>query len=137
MSDYVLRTNAVSKKYGNIYALENVSLSIKRGQVYGLIGLNGSGKTTFMRGIMGLISLNSGEVELFGETKKAALNKNRRRIGQCIETPALHPDRTAAQNLHIQQLLAGVYDKNIITKTLEVVGLTDTANKKAKHSPSA
>ncbi|MCQ6559964.1 ATP-binding cassette domain-containing protein [Paenibacillus mendelii] len=47
MSEYVLRTRDTSKKYGNTYAIQNVSVEIKRGQIYGLIGLNGAGKTTF------------------------------------------------------------------------------------------
>lgn len=133
MSAYILRTRGMSKQYGGTYALDNVSIEIKRGQVYGLIGLNGSGKTTFMRCIMGLIALSAGEVELFGTTDKKELQKNRRRIGQCIESPAIHPNRTAKQNLHIQQLIAGISDKPAIGRTLDVVGLSDVADKKSKH----
>ncbi|MCL2605621.1 MAG: ATP-binding cassette domain-containing protein [Defluviitaleaceae bacterium] len=123
----------MSKKYGGTYALDDINIEIKRGQVYGLIGLNGSGKTTFMRGIMGLIALNAGEVELFGKTGRKKLQRERCRIGQCIETPALHPNRTAKQNLRIQQLIAGITDNTAINKTLDMVGLSDVAGKKTKH----
>ena len=84
MSEYVLRTRAICKKYGDTYAVENVNLDIKRGQIYGLIGLNGAGKSTFMRAVTGLISLSSGEVELFGKSGAKELERCRRRIGQNI-----------------------------------------------------
>ena len=132
MSDYVLRTRAMSKKYGNSFALENVSLDIKRGHVYGLIGLNGAGKTTFMRGVMGLITLTAGEVELFGKMGKRELEWNRRRIGQCIESPAINPNMTAEQNLNVQRIMAGVTDKDAVGKALKTVGLEDTGKKNSK-----
>lgn len=94
MSEYVLRTRDISKKYGEAYALNNVSIEIKRGQIYGLIGLNGAGKTTFMRAVAGLVSLTGGEVELFEQTGERALQQGRRRIGQSIETPAFYPNMT-------------------------------------------
>ncbi|HYF94321.1 MAG TPA: ATP-binding cassette domain-containing protein [Symbiobacteriaceae bacterium] len=133
MSEYVLRTRNLSKRYGDAYAIDNVSVEIKRGQIYGLIGLNGAGKTTFMRAVTGLTPLTSGEVELFGQTGEGALQRARRRIGQSIETPALYPNLTAEENLEIQRIIGGVPDKGAIIKTLEVVGLADTGKKKAKN----
>ncbi|MEV5029556.1 ATP-binding cassette domain-containing protein [Paenibacillus sp. LPE1-1-1.1] len=133
MSEYVLRTRDTSKKYGDAYAIQNVSVEIKRGQIYGLIGLNGAGKTTFMRAVCGLVSLTGGELELFGQTGENALRLGRRRIGQSIETPAIYPNMTAEQNLEIQRIMAGVPDKGAVAKTLEIVGLGDTGTKKAKN----
>lgn len=133
MSEYVLRTRDICKKYGDAYALQNVSVEIKRGQIYGLIGLNGAGKSTFMRAVCGLVSLTSGEVELFGQTGEKALARGRRRIGQSIETPAIYPNMTAEQNLEIQRMISGVPDKDTVKKTLETVGLADTGKKKAKN----
>lgn len=133
MSEYVLRTKDISKKYGDTYAIKNVSVEIKRGQIYGLIGLNGAGKTTFMRSVVGLISVTGGEVELFGQTGEQALQRGRRRIGQIIETPAVYPNMTAEQNLTIQCILAGVPDKGVIKQTLDLVGLADTGKKKANN----
>jgi ABC-2 type transport system ATP-binding protein len=133
MSEYVLRAREISKKYGNAYAIQNVSVEIKRGQIYGLIGLNGAGKTTFMRAVVGLISLTDGEVELFGQTGEKALQRGRRRIGQSIETPAFYPNMTAEQNLEIQRIMAGVPDQGAVNQTLHLVGLADTGKKKARH----
>lgn len=132
MSEYILRTRDISKIYGDSYALENVSIDIKRGQIYGLIGLNGAGKSTFMRAVMGLISLNSGEVELFGETSEKELARGRQRIGQSIETPALYPNMNAIENLEAHRIMSGISDKDAVKKTLDVVGLAYTGKKKAK-----
>jgi ABC-2 type transport system ATP-binding protein len=68
MGEYILRTKDLSKKYESVYAIENINVEIKQGQIYGLIGLNGAGKSTFIRAVTGLITITSGEVELFGKS---------------------------------------------------------------------
>jgi ABC-2 type transport system ATP-binding protein len=133
MTEIVLRAAGVTKRYGPAYALQNVNLEIKRGQIYGLIGLNGAGKTTFMRAVMGLISLDSGRLELFGEDSAGGLRKERRKIGQSIETPALYPHMTAAQNLEIQRIIGGVPEKSAVAKTIQIVGLAETGRKKTRN----
>jgi ABC-2 type transport system ATP-binding protein len=133
MKSFVLQTYNISKRYGNVLALDNVNLQIEEGQIYGLIGLNGSGKSTFMRIVCGLISATNGEVELFGQLGEKALQKERIKIGQSIETPALYPDLNAVQNLDIQRILVGISDKSTVKKTLETVGLEDTGKKLVKN----
>lgn len=132
-SDTILCTKSISKKYSDTYALSDINIKIERGQIYGLIGLNGAGKSTFMRIIAGLISPTSGEVELFGHSGEKGLRLCRRRIGQSIETPALFPGMTATENLEIQRIISGTPEKSSVKKTLELVGLSDTGNKKAKN----
>ena len=132
MKTVVLQTYNISKKYRTVTALDNVNLQIEKGQVYGLIGLNGSGKSTFMRIVCGLISATNGHIELFGESGENALQKQRSKIGQSVETPALYPDLTAVQNLEIQRIIGGIRDKSVIKKTLETVGLEDTGKKLAR-----
>lgn len=130
--DAVLRTTALSKKYGGAFAIDDINVDIRCGQIYGLIGLNGAGKTTFMRIVTGLAFATRGEVELFGRTGAAALGQERRRSGQSIETPALYPHMTAHENLEVQRILAGVRDRSVTPKTLDVVGLAATGRKAAK-----
>jgi ABC-2 type transport system ATP-binding protein len=108
LSEYVLRTRDFGKRYGDAFAIEDLSVEIKRGQIYGPIGLIGAGKTTYMRAVTGLISLTGGEVELFGQTGERALRSGRRRIGHSIETPAIYPEMTAEQNLEVQRIVADV-----------------------------
>lgn len=128
-NETVLKATGITKKYGAAKALDKVSIEIKRGMIYGLIGENGAGKSTFMRTIMGLISIDEGSIELFG-TKD--LQAARRRMGQSIETPALYPELTARDNLRIQAANGGVSDREI-EDLLKMMRLENTGKKKAKN----
>lgn len=132
MSDVILKATNVSKTYGKQKALHHVSIEIKRGMIYGLIGENGAGKSTFMRAVMGLISVDGGEIELFGETGMKGLQQARRRMGQSIETPALYPELTARENLQVQAANGGVGERGI-DDLLCLVNISDTGKKKAKN----
>ncbi|MDO2410357.1 ATP-binding cassette domain-containing protein [Enterococcus faecium] len=128
-NETVLKATGITKKYGAAKALDKVSIEIKRGMIYGLIGENGAGKSTFMRTIMGLISIDEGSIELFGTTD---LQAARRRMGQSIETPALYPELTARDNLRIQAANGGVSDREI-EDLLKLMRLENTGKKKAKN----
>ncbi|MDT6382430.1 ATP-binding cassette domain-containing protein [Enterococcus faecium] len=128
-NETVLKATGITKKYGAAKALDKVSIEIKRGMIYGLIGENGAGKSTFMRTIMGLISIDEGSIELFGTTD---LQAARRRMSQSIETPALYPELTARDNLRIQAANGGVSDREI-EDLLKMMRLENTGKKKAKN----
>ncbi|HGV8421319.1 ATP-binding cassette domain-containing protein [Enterococcus faecium] len=128
-NETVLKATGITKKYGAAKALDKVSIEIKRGMIYGLIGENGAGKSTFMRTIMGLISIDEGSIELFGTTD---LQAARRRMGQSIETPALYPELTARDNIRIQAANGGVSDREI-EDLLKMMRLENTGKKKAKN----
>ncbi|EGP5101754.1 ATP-binding cassette domain-containing protein [Enterococcus faecium] len=128
-NETVLKATGITKKYGAAKALDKVSIEIKRGMIYGLIGENGAGKSTFMRTIMGLISIDEGSIELFGTTD---LQAARRRMGQSIETPALYPELTVRDNLRIQAANGGVSDREI-EDLLKMMRLENTGKKKAKN----
>ncbi|MER2090309.1 MAG: ATP-binding cassette domain-containing protein [Sporosarcina sp.] len=132
MSETILKTTNVSKVYGKHKVLDKVSIEIKRGMIYGLIGENGAGKSTFMRTIMGLITIDEGNIELFGETDTKGLQQARRKMGQSIETPALYPELTARQNLQVQAANGGVSERKI-DELLHLMNLSHTGKKKAKN----
>ncbi len=94
----VLKINNLSKNYGNIQAVKDVSLEVKKGEVYGILGPNGSGKTTTLAVVLGILNANQGNYQWFDEplTKLA-----RRRIGALIETPNFYPYLTLWENLKI------------------------------------
>lgn len=133
MSDYILRTNQLTKKYGNAYALHDINVSIKKGDIYGFIGQNGAGKSTMLRIITGLSFPSSGSIELFGQENPSTLTEAQKRIGAIIESPALFPNMTAYENLEVHRLQKGVPGSASIKKTLELVGLSETGKKKAKN----
>jgi ABC-2 type transport system ATP-binding protein len=131
MSQIVVKTIGLSKKYGERYAVEGVDAEIRRGQIYGLIGQNGAGKTTFIRMLTGLIAPTDGQIELFGESA-ARLEKARGRIGSIVETPSLFPNMTAVENLETQRRLTG-FRRDNTEEMLEFCGVSDTGNKKVRN----
>jgi ABC-2 type transport system ATP-binding protein len=133
MSNYVLRTNQLTKKYKTQHALDKVNLSIQKGSIYGFIGQNGAGKSTLIRLVSGLAYPSEGSIELFGKSDPAELIEARQRIGNIIEGPALYPHMTAVENLETHRLLKGIPGTQCIEKTLTLVGLQDTGKKKAKN----
>jgi ABC-2 type transport system ATP-binding protein len=132
VSETILKATNISKVYGKHKALDKVSVEIKRGMIYGLIGENGAGKSTFMRVIMGLISIDEGQIELFGESGATGLQRARRKMGQSIETPALYPELTARENLRVQAANGGVSEREI-DDLLRLMNLENTGKKKAKN----
>ncbi|MCM2996092.1 ATP-binding cassette domain-containing protein [Paenibacillus cellulositrophicus] len=133
MSEYVLRTTNLTKTFKNGIALDKVNLSIKRGSIYGFIGQNGAGKSTLIRIAAGLAFPTEGSVELFGYSGPAETNEARKRIGSIIESPALFPQMTAEENVEANRLLRGIPGKDIVKRSLELVGLEGTGRKKAKN----
>lgn len=132
MDNFILRTFGVTKIYKKLTVLDKVNMSIKKGQIYGLIGLNGAGKTTLIRVISGLALIDSGSIELFGESNTDKIQKERRRMGCLIETPALHYYKTVYENLEIERLHKGIPGKESIEKVLSLVNLSNFKNKKIK-----
>ena len=131
MSEVVLKTYNLSKKYKETMAVDKVSMTIKKGQIYGFIGQNGAGKTTIIRLITGLAHKTDGEIELFGQTDN--LDESRESIGSLVESPAFYGNMTARENLEISRLFRGIGSKDSIDKVLELVNLKDTGKKKVKN----
>lgn len=124
----VLRTEHLTKTFGNKAAVNDVSMTIEKGDIYGFIGKNGAGKTTLMRLVLNLIFPTSGTIELFGESKLTKANLSR--TGSLIEAPTLFLNCSARENLKRFAILYGP-DNNDIENVLKEVDLTDTGNKKA------
>jgi ABC-2 type transport system ATP-binding protein len=132
MSEYVLRTNQLTKRYKDFKANDGVNMTIPKGAIYGFIGQNGAGKSTLIRLINGLAFPTSGTFELFGKSSAPELIEARRRMGAIIEGPALYPNMSAKDNLEAHRLLMGIPGKEVVPRLLEVVGLQRTGKKKAK-----
>lgn len=133
MSEYILRTSGLTKKYKHTTALNNVNLSIKKGAIYGFIGQNGAGKSTFIKLVAGLAFASEGSIELFGEIDPKKLIEARKRVGTIIEGPALFPHMTAKQNLEVHRVQRGIPGNECIEKTLALVGLQHTGKKKTRN----
>ena len=99
MNDLVIKTENLTKIYGEQKAVKSVNLHVKKGRIYGLLGRNGAGKTTIMKMILGLTSITSGEVQVFGKNIKGQEKRIYPRIGAIIETPGFYPNLTGTENL--------------------------------------
>ncbi len=132
--DYVLETNALTKKYKNFKALDRLTMKIPQGSIYGLVGKNGAGKTTLIRIICGLQNPTSGEYILYGKKNNSKnIEKSRSRIGAVVETPSIYLDMTAKENLKQQFHILGIPSFDGIDELLKLVGLENTGKKKAKN----
>jgi ABC-2 type transport system ATP-binding protein len=120
----VLSINNLSKRYANLTALYDVSFSIEKGSVFGILGPNGSGKTTTLGIVLGVINRTGGNYTWFENT---ATGNPRKRIGAILETPNFYHYLSAYRNLQIAADIKGIgYDS--IDKMLELVNLKDRKN---------
>ena len=132
--DYILSTDALSKNYGRFRALDGLNMHVPKGAIYGFVGKNGAGKTTLIRVVCGLQRPSSGSFRLYGrEDRDPRIRSSRRRIGAVVEAPAICGDMTAVENMKMQYRLLGLPTEEGISELLELVGLSDTGKKKAKH----
>lgn len=132
--EYVLKTHALSKSYGNFKALDSLSMNVPCGSIYGFVGKNGAGKTTLIRLICGLQEPTSGDYTLYGRKNGSVdISRSRRRMGAVVETPSIYLDMTAKENLVQQYTVLGMPTYDGIDDLLSLVGLHDTGKKKAKN----
>ncbi len=123
MDNLMIETRQLTKVYGEQTAVNKVNLHVQKGRIYGLLGRNGAGKTTIMKMILGLTSVTSGEVNVFGQNIKGNEKRIYPRIGAIIETPGFYPNLTGTENLEIFAKLRGTAKPNAVKEALEVVGL--------------
>ena len=124
--EYVLQTFDLSKRYKNQWALRKVNMHIEKGDIYGFVGENGSGKTTVIRLLTGLISATEGSCALFGVSDKSPeILQARKRIGAIVETPSIYLNMSARDNMQMQSGILGKKDEQKMQEVLTVVGLAE------------
>lgn len=122
----VLSVNNLSKQYGNIHALRDVSFSVPEGSVFGILGPNGSGKTTTLATITDIIRPTSGSYQFFGETPTAATRKS---MGTLLETPNFYHYLSGIKNLEIAAQIKQKGEEDI-DQVLQMVNLTSRKDSK-------
>jgi ABC-2 type transport system ATP-binding protein len=125
----VIEVNGVTKRYRDTVAVDDLSFEVKPGQVTGFLGPNGSGKSTTMRMIMGLDAPDAGVTKVNGRGY-GDLPLPLREVGALLEAKAIHPGRTAYNHLwYLAQ--SNDIPRSRIDAVLDMVGLTEVANKRA------
>jgi ABC-2 type transport system ATP-binding protein len=118
----VLQLTAISKAYGKIQALKDVSYSVPKGSVFGILGPNGSGKTTMLGIVLNALQSDSGNFTWFG---KPGSPDTRKHIGSLLETPNFYHYLSAVDNLKITQAISRRGTEQDIHRVLDIVKLTE------------
>jgi ABC-2 type transport system ATP-binding protein len=127
----VIQTQNLSKRYGNVLAVDQVDLRVDQGEIYGFLGLNGAGKTTTIRAILGMIRPSAGRVSLFGEPVGPNGRGPWRRVGHLVERPSAYPELTVRENLEVARRLYDVPNTAITARAIERFGLAAYADRRA------
>jgi ABC-2 type transport system ATP-binding protein len=132
MTDVVLRTQGLTKRFGSRTAVDNLSLHVERGDIYGFLGPNGAGKSTTLRMLLGLIRPTAGRVEFPVNGLRWDYLRARSKIGAIIETPAFYENFSARRNLEVLASLSGGVVSKRVDEVLDIVGLKDRAGEPVK-----
>ena len=124
----VIEATGLTKRYGAVLAVDQLSFSVEAGQIVGFLGPNGAGKTTTLRMLLGLVRADAGSATIGGLGYRD-LPAPSHQVGAVLEAASFHPGRTARNHLRVQALAADVNAARI-EDVLDVVGLTDAADRR-------
>jgi ABC-2 type transport system ATP-binding protein len=127
----ILSVAGLTKHYGKLRAVDDVTFDVHSGEVFGFLGPNGSGKTTTIGMIFGIVTPTAGHLRLFGSDDPRALAQARRRVGGTLEQPNLYPYLTGRQNLRLVAAIKRLSDSHI-EPALQAVDLLTAADRKTK-----
>lgn len=129
----ILQVRNLSKSFGSLQAVNDLSFSVTKGEVYGFLGQNGAGKSTTIRMLLTLIQPDAGNIEIFGLSLSSHRKEILRQIGAVIEKPDLYKYLNAKENIRIFSQLSGVKlsDKQLMDQ-LAIVGLAGREKDKVK-----
>jgi ABC-2 type transport system ATP-binding protein len=129
--NFAIQTDSLSKNFGEVRAVDLVTLHVERGEIYGFLGLNGAGKTTTIRALLGMIRPSAGSVRVLEQ----AVGPNGRgpwqRVGHLVEKPAAYPELTVRENLEIARRLQQISEVGATSHVIEHLGLASYADRKA------
>ena len=133
MENSVLRCEGLVKVYKDQRALDGLSMSINKGDIYGFVGENGSGKTTVMRIVSGLIKPTEGEFFLYDvSSNDKGITNARKKLSAIVEAPQIYPTMTLKENFYLVGLVVNNTDVNEHKRLAKLVGLEDLYDNKKK-----
>ncbi len=127
----VIEARGLTKRYKEVVAVDDASFAVERGQVFGFLGPNGSGKTTTIGMLLGIVRPTAGSFSLFGASTPGALVAARARTGATLETPNFYPYMSGRDNLRIAANVKRV-GRARIEECLDIVGLRGRAKHRFK-----
>jgi ABC-2 type transport system ATP-binding protein len=127
-----ITVESASKRYGDVTAVDTVSLSVRSGEIYGLLGLNGAGKTTLIRMLLGMIRPSSGRVYVFGAPVSAHAREIWSDVGYLVESPAAYPQLTVRENLDVVRRLRRIDDRTVVDDIIDRLRLGAYADRRTR-----
>ncbi len=133
MTSSIIRVTHLSKSFGDIRAVDDLSFSVNQGCVYGFLGQNGAGKSTTIRMLLTLVEPTGGDIEIFGMNLRSHRRDILRRVGAVIERPDLYKYLSGYENLSLFARMSGMkVSRRRIMDQLQQVGLADRADSRVK-----
>jgi ABC-2 type transport system ATP-binding protein len=129
--NYAIETDSLSKHFGDVCAVDQVSLQIKKGEIFGFLGLNGAGKTTTIRMLLGMIRPSEGNVKVLGQAIGPGGSGPWAKVGHLVESPSAYPELTVRENLHVSRRLHGIRNPKVVDDVIEQLALASYADRKA------
>lgn len=126
MDSIAVETRHLARRFGHHHAVRDVSLSVPEGAVYALLGRNGSGKTTMLKLLLGLLRADSGSIRIFGCDPQRERVRTARLAGALLESHGFYPHLTGAENLDMARRLLGLSEGEI-ARVLRLTGLDERA----------
>jgi ABC-2 type transport system ATP-binding protein len=125
-----IETDDLGKHYGDIKAVEHLSLRVAEGEIYAFLGLNGAGKTTTIRLLLGMIKPTTGSARVLQTPVRLGASEPWDQVGYLVEVPHAYPELTVTENLEVARRLHPGIPKEAVRKTIEQLGLTAYAHRK-------
>jgi ABC-2 type transport system ATP-binding protein len=129
----VISTEHLTKKFGDVVAVNDVTLTVGKGEIYGFLGLNGAGKTTTIRMLLGMIRPSKGKVTILEKNADAGNFPLWKNVGYLVETPYAYPELTVRENLEIFRKLRRISDRACVDRTMSLLKISQYESRKAKH----
>jgi ABC-2 type transport system ATP-binding protein len=127
----VIETHNLSKTYGDVTAVDRLSLRVAQGEIYAFLGLNGAGKTTTIRMLLGMIRSDAGSVTMLGTPIRGGSVVPWGEVGYLVETPHAYPELTVRENLEVARRLHPGTPRRAIDNIIEKLSLTQYADRRA------
>jgi ABC-2 type transport system ATP-binding protein len=125
MTELILQTEGLTKRYRSRTVVDRLSLSVERGDIFGFLGQNGAGKSTAIRMALGLVRPTRGRVLLLGTDMAKQPLRALKRVGAVVESPAFYENFSGRDNLRILAAMSGGTTRTRIDETLDLVDLLD------------
>ena len=136
MMENIIKTENLTKNFGKIKAVNNISLSVGKGEIYGFLGLNGAGKTTTIRILLGMIRPTAGSAFLFGRKVKSGSNNLWKKVGYLVENTSPYPELSVKENIEMMCRLRQMSGEKIVDKIISEMRLSTYQDRRARELSS-